>query len=329
MYIPSPNLIQSLTVAQMLNRPLLLTGEPGTGKTKFADYVKGSRDYDYAELQKFYTKSISLSQDLFYDFDAIAYFASRQLTENKPITAFIYLKALGRAICNALGAEAVIVILKTANQYTSLGSEAEKKAFLAAFTRQVSPEPIKTIVLIDEIDKAPRDFPNDLLNEIDEQYKFKIKELDLEFVLPARDKILVMITSNFEKNLPDPFLRRCVYFNIVFPDRAALLAIICANYFPQYSDQIEAALLESEKQAVAGSNEGADKTNEELRQLVKRVNEILAIRSTPSIIKKPSTSEILDFFYCVKKENVLAKPIDKSNSFISTLFKRKEDLPKS
>jgi MoxR-like ATPase len=318
----------------MLNRPLLLTGEPGTGKTKFADFVKD--EYHYKALEKFYTKSISLSQDLFYDFDAIAYFASEQLKEGKPITTFIYLKALGKAICNALGSAAVAEILQRSSGYAAIVTDDKKQAFADAFTRQLSPDPISSIVLIDEIDKAPRDFPNDILNEIDEQYKFKIKELDIEFILPHRDKILVLITSNFEKNLPDPFLRRCVYFNIVFPGREELLTIVCSRVFPEYQKKILAVLREVEKPVGADAekettpqDEQTQRANEAMKKIINRVNEIIAIRDGPSILKKPSTSEILDFFYCVQKEDLLAKPIGKSNRLIGTLLKRKEDLPQS
>jgi MoxR-like ATPase len=190
--------------------------------------------------------------------------------------------------------------------------------------------------LIDEIDKAPRDFPNDILNEIDEAYKFKIRELDIEFLLPDKDKILVLITSNFEKNLPDPFLRRCVYFNIVFPERKELLAIVCSNIFPEYQKKIEEVLrqLENPVEADAGKQKAPEdvrtkKANEDMREIIGRVNEIIGIRNDPSLLKKPSTSEILDFFYCVQKEDILAKPIGRSHRFIGTLFKRKEDLPKS
>ncbi|MGK4568599.1 AAA family ATPase [Flavobacterium sp. 3HN19-14] len=292
-YIPSSSLLQALHVAQMLNRPLLLTGEPGTGKTKFADYIREDANgrIQYSEIEKFYTKSTSVSQDLFYDFDSIAYFASRQLNEGKPISAFIYLKSLGLAICNALGAKGVSEILENSDYYRLLDNDVQRKAFVDAFISRVDENAENSIVLIDEIDKAPRDFPNDVLNEIDEGFKFKIKEINVEFALKEREKILVIITSNFEKNLPEPFLRRCVYFNIDFPNEVELLKIVCLKHFPDYSAEIKGISL---------AELSRETNNADLKQIIGRIDEIIKQRNNTGIIKKPSTSEIywISFIVC-------------------------------
>ena len=153
-YLASPNLIQSLKVAEMLNRPLLLTGEPGTGKTKFAEYIRYDAKEDshyfagnlrtkvYGALEKFYTKSTSLSQDIFYDFDSIGYFATKQMKEEKPITAFIYLKSLGKAVCNALGREKVEQLIR-ATPYFKTVPENDKRDFIDYFLRQLEEESYK------------------------------------------------------------------------------------------------------------------------------------------------------------------------------------------
>jgi MoxR-like ATPase len=319
-YLPSENLLQALTVAQKLNRPLLLTGEPGTGKTKFADYVRNEKiGLDYSKLEKFYTKSTSLSQDIFYDFDSIGYFASKQLDKDnhKPITAFVYLNALGKAVCNAIGKDRVTGILKESQQYIKTADD-KKQEFLDAFIKQLSLSSINTIVLIDEIDKAPRDFPNDILNEIDEGYKFKIKELDIEFALSNEDrnKVLIIITSNFEKNLPEPFLRRCVYCNINFPSDIELLKIVCARFFDAEYNIIKA------KVSLTDTN---DLKNENIELIKVRLKEIDDLRNK-NLLKKPSTSEIIDFFECIKDSDLKQSIV--SNPYISTLVKRKEDLSK-
>ena len=174
-------------------------------------------------------------------------------------------------------------------------------------------------MLIDEIDKAPRDFPNDILNEIDEGYRFKIKEIDIEFKLDDeyKDKVLIVITSNFEKNLPEPFLRRCVYCNIEFPSDIELLKIICVKYYEPLYDKI--------RKSKTRENAISD-TNGEVQLMIDRLSEIFEIRKDNTILKKPSTSEILDFFYCNTAD--LTRNIDNTHPSISTLIKRKEDLSK-
>ena len=227
-YLPDPGLVDAVNVALTLNRPLLLTGDPGTGKSQLARSLawqlasRGGLNVKAKEPEKFETKSTSVARDLFYSFDAIRCFqASRQASV--PTTAananantnaaFITYNALGRALLRALPDNVIPAQVESADV--------------------LSGPPSRTVVLVDEVDKAPRDFPNDILNEIDEMY-FRIPELDNvkvggRGVLPDDMRPIVVITSNSEKNLPDPFLRRCIYYHIPFPSPERLGEILLSR----------------------------------------------------------------------------------------------------
>jgi MoxR-like ATPase len=214
-YLPDPNLVDAVNVALLLNRPLLLTGEPGTGKTQLACSVAwqlaGRRLLNIAteQVEKFETKSSSSARDLFYTFDTIRRFHSAQSGGSAENVDYITFNALGRAILNALPLDTVRGVLP--RDFVHVG-------------------PTRCVVLIDEIDKAPRDFPNDLLNEMEQMY-FKIPELN-NVQLGGKEQLsdafrpIVIITSNSERNLPDPFLRRCIYYDIPFPTEAELSEIL-------------------------------------------------------------------------------------------------------
>jgi len=212
-YRPDPGLVDAVNVALLLNRPLLLTGEPGTGKTQLAYSVawqlagRNLLNVASARVHKFETKSSSLSKDLFYSFDTLRRFHATQTGGSKDNVDYITWNALGRAILDALPA-APGPDLAAGFQYAG---------------------PTRTVVLIDEVDKAPRDFPNDLLNEIQDMY-FRIPELGNRQVggedIADEFRPIVVITSNSERNLPDPFLRRCIYYDIPFPAEEELKQIL-------------------------------------------------------------------------------------------------------
>lgn len=204
-YIADDGLIAAANVALMLGQPLLLTGEAGTGKTQFAYSL--AWELNLGIPLKFETKSNSSARDLFYLYDALKRFQHVQAkSESDNILDYITYQALGLAILRTLPAD------KTQN--------------LVGKDFKYLDKPSRSVVLIDEIDKAPRDFPNDILNEIENMY-FRIPEMgNIKVEADLNFPPIVVITSNSEKDLPDAFLRRCVYYNIPFPDKKRMEAIV-------------------------------------------------------------------------------------------------------
>jgi MoxR-like ATPase len=206
-YIADPGLVDAANVAIILGQPLLLTGEAGTGKTQFAYSL--AWELELGTPLKFETKSTSIARDLFYTYDALKRFQDIQ-SRLRPENALPYIAF------QALG----IAVLRTRRSWNITGKEINLDDV------PKSEEPIRSVVLIDEVDKAPRDFPNDILNEIENMY-FRIPEMG-NIIIEADNNLppIVVITSNSEKDLPDAFLRRCAYYNIPFPDKERLQNII-------------------------------------------------------------------------------------------------------
>jgi MoxR-like ATPase len=276
-------LIDAVNVALFLGQPLLVTGEPGTGKTLLAYSV--AHELGFPPPLKFETKSNSIARDLLYSFDAVARFTALQTGDGSR-------DPLDHLRFGALG----LAILRGADEGTR-----------ARFQR-IEPsakEPRRSIVLIDEIDKAPRDFPNDLLNELEEMY-FRIPEIEnIRVGADASLRPIVIMTSNSEKNLPDAFLRRCTYYHIPFPDRGRLFEIVASRIGMQ----------------ILGGREHVD----DALEFFFRLRE-----SGAGLVKKPSTSEFMAWIRALSTASMsavrpLGRDLAKIEPTLSVLVKTAED----
>jgi MoxR-like ATPase len=238
-YRASRELAEAVNLAIAVEQPLLVTGEPGCGKTRLAWSV--AKELDLGEPLPFYTKSTSRAQDLLYRYDAVRHFKDIQLKlpDASDVTKYICYEALGKAV-------------------------------LAQARR---------VVLVDEIDKAPRDFPNDLLTELD-RMQFVVHELpEAERLKETRVRPIVIITSNSERQLPLPFLRRCVFHHIEFPKPAELVAILTERL---KGSRVEADLIRA------------------------AVDQFTRVRAIPKLNKKPATGELLTWVVGLVRQGVTA-----------------------
>jgi len=216
-YTASDGLRDAVNVAVSLGQPLLLTGEPGTGKTQLAFSVAHELELP---LFEFYTKTTSVAKDLFYEYDTLSHFQDAH-TPGIPLIKqkYVTYNAFGKAILLAC----------TPNECQKYNPE--QSQFIPNELKQT---PSRSVVLIDEIDKAPRDLPNDILNDI-LTMSFTVKETTISHQAESIYRPIIILTSNSEKNLPEPFLRRCVYYHIDFPDDERLTTII-KNHMGELSD---------------------------------------------------------------------------------------------
>jgi MoxR-like ATPase len=279
-YQPDIGLADAMYAAICLRRPLLLTGEPGTGKTQAAHYLSWKLGYG-EEALRFDAKSTSSARDLFYTYNTIGRFQAVQTKEGSQNSVdYITYNALGEAILRA-------------QRLTG-----ELKKWLPIDFEHPG-EPVQSVVLIDEVDKAPRDFPNDVLNEI-ENLKFRIPEFNnIEFVAAQEFQPVLIITSNSEKNLPAAFLRRCVYYNIPRPNRE------------RFGEILKARL----------------QVDPEVRLLKDTLDFLIYLRGGEvDLSKKPATAELLDFVLFLqgqgaRPEQSFVDVKDKVLSALGTLIK--------
>jgi MoxR-like ATPase len=205
-YLPDPGLKRAANAALRLGHPLLLTGEPGVGKSQFAKALAYALGMPLLEI---FAQSGMTKRDLFYNFDHLRRLYDTQSKSVKPAVDYLTFNALGMAILIAAGPGKMTRRLPNAE-----GREMQIADLAPGW--DWGSEPARTVVLVDEIDKAPRDMLNDMLNEM-ERMLFDIPEIGQRVGADPSFKPVLVMTSNSEKSLPDPFLRRCVYYNIPFP----------------------------------------------------------------------------------------------------------------
>jgi MoxR-like ATPase len=251
-YIASARLVDSVNCAIALERPLLVKGEPGTGKTLLARHVAEGLGLP---MESWHVKSTSKAADGLYVYDTIQRLNDARFGDGdvKDIRGYIKLGALGRSF--------------------------------AAEQRHV--------LLIDEVDKADLEFPNDLLLELDEM-RFAITETGEE--VAAKHRPIVIITSNNEKELPDAFLRRCVFHFIDFPDPELMKDIVDVHH-----PHLDAALLD--------------------QVLIK----FYWLRGQDELRKKPSTSELIDWIAALLRSGVTPGQVEQHLPFLGTLLKNEQD----
>jgi MoxR-like ATPase len=239
-YVPDDGLKSAVNVALLLGMPLLLTGSPGCGKTRLA-YALAAEIGLGAPLEVV-VKSDATSRDLLYAFDELGRFQDAQASSrsdeegkeaaNRPLRAYVRWQPLGKAIMLAGGPDAQVELLD-GNAFQGRHILEKPKTFkdLAPDLFEGSFGPAPSVVLIDELDKAPRDLPNDILREL-EDMAFDIRELGVRIRVP-RDRQgvpqvrpIVVITSNAERSLPEPFLRRVAFYDISDPSDAKLQQIV-------------------------------------------------------------------------------------------------------
>src|SRR5213592_4111201 len=248
-YLTSSALESAVNCALALERPLLVRGEPGTGKTQLAEAIASGLGL---RLIHWPVKSTTRAQDGLYVYDTVQRLYDSRFGDGdvRDIRRYIKLGPLGQAL------------------------KADRRV----------------VLLIDEIDKADLEFPNDLLHELD-RMRFHVSETKEEIV--ARERPVVVITSNAEKELPDAFLRRCVFHFIEFPDKELMARIVRVHH-----PKLETELLERTLQA------------------------FYALRDTHGLRKKPSTSELIDWIAALRRAGLSSRDLDAGLPFLGVLIKR-------
>ena len=262
-YVATQDLMLAVNAAATLKRPLLVKGEPGTGKTMLAEEVAAALGMP---LLQWHIKSTTKAQQGLYEYDAVSRLRDSQLAG-----------------------------IEDSARVKDIHNYIVKGVLWQAFTAD---EPVA--LLIDEIDKADIEFPNDLLREIDrmEFYCYETREL-----VKAKNRPLVFITSNNEKELPDAFLRRCFFHYIKFPDATTMQQIVDVH-FPSLKKELLAAAMKT----------------------------FYDIRNLPGLKKKPSTSELLDWLKLLVAEDISAEALHSQDNMVAVpplvgaLLKNEQDV---
>jgi MoxR-like ATPase len=221
-YILEPGIAAAAEIAIRLAQPLLLTGEPGTGKTQFAVALAHHLGLPLIRCNVRSTTTVS---DLFYGVDEVSRFRDAQPGSGGllPFQYYLSFNGLGLAVLFAGGPQAP---LETVRHRLTISVQKQQKDLPPPlqYFEQLYPRPgfpcdsgCRVVVLLDEFDKSPRDTPNDMLSEL-EFMRFEIAELGVSAAAPRALRPITIITSNSERSLPDPFLRRCIYYDIKFPE---------------------------------------------------------------------------------------------------------------
>ncbi len=321
-YVAPPGLAAAVNVARELGMPLLLTGEPGCGKSQLAHSV--AWEFGWGEPLTFTVKSDTHGRDIFYSYDTLGRFHAANLAKQADDPyRFLHLNAMGKAICRALGS-------------AEISRDDEK---LAACLGKVDFSSPQSVVLIDEIDKAPREVPNDILNEIND-YSFDVPELPShpKFSLksnalgesnpmPSLQKPFVIITSNRERELPEAFLRRCVYYHLELPPFRRTIGSNDMDHVVTIEDIIRMRLGVDIPQSVD------NKANHQKNVWQGGVSFFAYLRKM-RLQKIPSTAELLSWLWLLHsryygKSNLHQVKVEELNDFLPsarvTLFKHMED----
>ncbi len=294
-YLTSSALEAAVNCALALERPLLIRGEPGTGKTMLAESVAADLG---TRLIHWPVKSTTRAQDGLYIYDTVARLYDSRFGEGdvRDIKRYIKLGPLGEAFA-ASGAAMDGRASDPASENRASNAREGGDSFSSAErggAGRLPPDDRKVVLLIDEVDKGDLEFPNDLLHELD-RMRFYISETKEEIV--AQKRPVVIITSNAEKELPDAFLRRCVFHFIEFPDRELMARIVRVHH-----PDLETKLLE------------------------RALSAFYALRDLASLRKRPSTSELIDWIAALRRAGLSTSDLDGALPFLGTLLKREQDL---